>query len=243
MKRGTQPMIPRRSLAFVLLLFVWMASAWAAGIGEVTRLVGEADVTRGAAPAQTLRTGDSVQAKDVLRTKKDALLEVTMTDGSRLTLGESSRLEVANYVTGDQPDALLDLTRGRLRSFVTDVFSSRSESFRVRTPTAVVGVQGTDFALILEALLARLRVYAGIVVASNVNPQVPDRRVLRAGQSTVIRENQPPDEPEDFSVATFGSGGQADLYFGGDQGNNPLGLTPTVPSSVPAPPIPSPPGR
>jgi len=236
-------MIPHRLALLVLIVFVGTAPAWAADIGKVTLLVGEADVTRGTNAAQILHVGDHVQARDVLRTKKDSMLEVTMGDGSRLTLAESSRLEVANYATGDQPDALLELTRGQLRSFVTDVFSSRSESFRVRTPTAVAGVQGTDFELRLEAQEARLLVYKGLVVAYNVNPQLSERQVLKAGQWTIIAQGKPAEKPKDFSPGTFGSGGQANVYFGGDQGDDPLGLTPTVESSVPVPPIPNPPGR
>jgi hypothetical protein len=232
-----------RPVIFAFLLFVWTASAWAAGVGEVTRLVGEADVTRGSAPAQILRVGDAVQAKDVLRTKKDSLLEVSMTDGSRLTLGESSRLEVANYAAGDQPDALLDLTRGRLRSFVTDVFSSRSESFRVRTPTAVAGVQGTDFEVSPNASSTVVTVFQGLVVTYNANPQIPERQIVPAGWSVVVEKGKAPEKPKEFSTSNFGSGGQANVYFGGDQGNDPLGLTPTVESSVPVPPIPNPPGR
>jgi len=248
MKRGTHPMILRRSVAFIFLLCLWTASAWAAGIGEVTRLVGEADVTRGIAPAQSLEMGAAIQARDILRTKKDALLEVTMVDGSRLTLGATSRLEMANYVTDAQPNALLRLSRGRLRSFVTDLFSSRSESFQVRTPTAVVGVQGTEFDLVGEALLTRLWVFTGIVVTYNIDPKIPDRQILRAGQSTVIRAKQTPNPPTNFSVSgtsavTVGSGGQADLNSSGNQGANPLGLTSTVSTSVPTPPIPHPPGR
>jgi len=231
-----------RPVIFAFLLFVWTASAWAAGVGEVTRLVGEADVTRGSAPAQILRVGDAVQAKDVLRTKKDSLLEVSMTDGSRLTLGESSRLEVANYATGDQPDALLDLTRGRLRSFVTDVFSSRSESFRVRTPTAVAGVQGTDFQVLFNQS-TQVLVFKGSVVASSTNPQILERQIVPAGWSVIVEKGKAPEKPKEFSASGFGSGGQANVYFGGDQGDNPLSLTPTLPSSVPVPPIPNPPGR
>jgi hypothetical protein len=64
-----------------------------------------------------------VQSDAAPLSEKNAALIIAMQDGSRLTLGENNRLEIASYVTGEQPSGLLNLLRGRLRSVVTETFS------------------------------------------------------------------------------------------------------------------------
>lgn len=243
-----------RWLSVVLLLLIPLLQSHAADVGTVTRLSGTADVTRGDAPASALQLGDAIQQQDVVRTRSGASLEITLSDGSRLTLGENTQMAIAEFATGASPASLLEVTRGRLRAFVTDLFSSRNESFRVRTATAVAGVQGTDFAVLAEAELTRVIVYQGVVVTANADPRIKGREVVRAGQSTVIKKGQPPEPAESLSAYLLGSGagtlntlapilggGQLDLRASGEQGKEPILLTPRVPSSVPTPPIPRPP--
>jgi ferric-dicitrate binding protein FerR (iron transport regulator) len=230
-----------RFLLAVLLLLGLMAGAQAAEVGKVTRLAGSADITRGGAPARLLQAGDAIEMQDIVRTKSNSSLEITLSDGSRLTLGEDTRVNLAEFITGAEPAGLLELTRGTLRAFVTDLFSSRRESFRVRTPTAVAGVQGTDFAVSVKALLTQLIVYQGVVVVSSVDPRIPQRETVRAGQFTLIKQGEPPEPARGLPPTAFGSGGTLDLRAGGEQGREPSLLIPNVPSSIPTPPIPRPP--
>ncbi len=67
----------------------------------------------------------------------------------------------------------MQASRGQVRAVVTDAFSSRKDSFRVKTPTAVVGVQGTDFGLEVLPLVTLLTVYEGVVSARNVCRRSP----------------------------------------------------------------------
>ena len=226
---------------FVVLLLLASIARCHAEVGTVTRLLGSADITRGDTPALPLQVGDTIQQHDILRTKSASSLEITMSDGSRLSLGESTRVEVTEFVTGAQPVSLLEVTRGRLRAFVTALFSSRQELFRVRTPTAVVGVQGTDFTVLAQALLTQVIVYDGVIVASNVDPRIRQREILRAGQSTLIKRGEPPQPAASLAPVVFGSGGTLYLRTGGEQVKEPTLLVPTVPSSVPTPPMPRPP--
>lgn len=60
------------------------------------------------------RAGDAVHEGDALRTKRLSRLELELRDGSRVRLSELSRLEVTKYLLGEQPDSLLQASRGRL---------------------------------------------------------------------------------------------------------------------------------
>lgn len=179
-------------------------------VGEVTYLKGQADVTRSKQPLKKLNKSDAIFEKDVIRTKSDSLLVVTMKDKGRLTLAENSRIEVAKYVIGHKPEGLVEMSRGRLRAYVTDEFSKRSESFKVRTPTAVAGVQGTDFGVTVRARFTQIFVYSGTVVVYNVNPKVKGRQIVYAGQQTIVMEGEPPTVPASFEIIPPGAPGEPD---------------------------------
>ncbi len=179
----------------VIFLLGQAVPGWATEIGRVSGLTGRADVSRTGALPEDLRVDDAVLQADVLRTKSGSRLILTMSDGSRLTMAENTRLELKHYRIEGQPAGLLKVTRGRLRALVSKVFSSRSESFQVRTPTAVAGVMGTDFAVIVEALFTRVVVFEGIVVVRNIDPSIPKREILRKNQSTIVWLGDPPLPP------------------------------------------------
>lgn len=174
--------------------------AGAAEIGKVAGLTGEADLSKAGAAPISLQVGDSVYGEDVIRTKSGSRLVLTMVDGSRLTMAENTRLELKRYKTAGQPSGLLKITRGRLRAFVSKVFSERSESFQVRSPTAIAGVMGTDFAVIVEAMFTRVVVFEGLVSVRNIDPRIPERRLLRKNQSTIVREGLPPLPPVSLKI-------------------------------------------
>ena len=196
-------------LLAMLLLVVPMHSAWAAEAGRITAMEGKADVVRGGGAAVAIKVGDAVNEKDVLRTKRQSRLEVRLTDGSLLKLSELTQIEVKKYsASGDRPEGLIDATRGQVRAVVTQTFAKRKESFRVKTPTALVGVQGTDFALHIMTNLTLLMVYEGVVSASNSNPDVAGTQILTAGQMTRILANQPPETPT--AIGGIGTGDPLD---------------------------------
>lgn len=192
----------------VLLLAVPMHGAWAAEAGRIAVVEGKADIVRaGTGPAAAAKVGDAVNEKDVLRTKRQSRMEVKMTDGSLLKLSELTQIEVSKYASGgDQPDGLISATRGQVRAIVTETFAKRKESFRVKTPTALVGVQGTDFTVLILTNLTQIMVYQGMVSAKNVLADVSGQVTLTAGQMTRVLANQPPKTPQAIGGTEDGDG-------------------------------------
>ncbi len=186
----------------ILLVILIQAPLFPEQAGLVTRLKGNADVTRNNNPAILLKQGDGVYERDLIRTKSNSLLVVTMKDKGQLTLAENSKIVISKYITGKKPAGLLNLSRGKLRAYVTDEFSKRSESFQVRTPTAIAGVQGTEFVVAVHSRYTQVYVYHGVVVVYNVNRAVKGRQVLYAGQQTIVMEGEPPTEPLPFDLRT-----------------------------------------
>ena len=233
--------------AFLLMLFLVSTGgtvAQASGIGTVTEVQGHADVIRNAAPPVRLSIGDQVHRADTIRTRTRSFVEITMTDGSRLSIGQSTELHVEQYAVGSQPHGLLHVIRGRMRSLVSSVFSKKKESFKVTTPTAVVGVQGTDFAIAATSVKTRVDVFKGVVAASNIDTSIPGKCILHPGESAEIYKGKPPVKlAAGTSMTGLKSGATQDIYSGGEQGTDPRALTPTRVQSVPLPPVPSPPTR
>lgn len=231
------------------LLCLMVRAANAAEVGQVIKLVGFADVISSQeSAARALQVGDAIAEQDVIRTKKRTYLILQMQDGSRLSLGENTRLAIAEYAMGDQPSSKLDLLRGRVRAVVSGLFSKRRNSFKMRTSTAVVGVQGTDFSVIAQALATQIYVYQGVVTVNSIDPNIALTQVLYRQQATIVRDHQPPAPPiillPPQSASPIGSGNIQSIQSGNDQNADPAVLTPIVPVvPIPLPPVPTPPPR
>lgn len=215
-------------------------------IGQVVQLSGFADVTAADQPARPLSIGDKLAAQDIIRTKARSYLVVQMQDGSRLSLGENTRLVIAEYVTGDEPSGQFELLRGRVRAIVSSLFSKRRNSFKMRTTTAVVGVQGTDFSVIAQALATKIYVMQGIVTVSSTDPAISLTQTLYRHQATIVRDQQPPAPPILFSLPPaaipIGSGSLQNIRSEHEVSADPANLIPVVPTiPLPLPPVPAPP--
>jgi hypothetical protein len=108
-------------------------------------------------PAQSRRVitpGEPVLAGERLRTGRNGTASLTLKDGTVLTLGPDTSVDLTqfNFNTTTQEGSLgLDLLQGTLRVVTGLLAKVNPERFRISTPTAVVGVRGTDF--IVEARL------------------------------------------------------------------------------------------
>lgn len=118
--------------------------ALADNVGEATRVQRFAYQTPPQAPSKApLYRLDPVVKNARLETVTSGALEVTFTDGSRLTLGSASTVVVDNYVFGGAQDAAgqtLKMTRGVFR-FVSG--SMPKDQVKLKTPLVTIGIRGT----------------------------------------------------------------------------------------------------
>lgn len=122
------------------------------GSASVAQPVGNASAIRPAAtqsvPQGTrtdLRLRDPIIRNAELVTAERGALEVTFLDGSRLTMGQNSRLRVDEYVYGGPGGAgkqTIRYTKGLFR-FVSG--SIPKKDVRIETPTVSIGIRGTIF--------------------------------------------------------------------------------------------------
>ena len=130
--------------------------------GSVTALDPAATRNGGA-----LNNRDQVQWNDLLGTNASGRLRVGLRDGSILSLGSNSQMRVVQHDPVAQ-QTTLEILFGRLRSQVVKLTQPNSK-FEVHTPTAVAGVIGTDFLLIVTADRTTVVVFSGIVQVTPLN--------------------------------------------------------------------------
>jgi len=136
----------RTSLAFAFAT-LFFATAHAADIGQIKLSKGSVSVEREGrslpAPA-----GTRVQASDVVRTGADGSVGITMTDDSLLSAGPNSVLALDRYEfdsTTSQGRFDASLRKGTLAVISGRLAKQSRDAMTVRTPTAILGVAGTEF--------------------------------------------------------------------------------------------------
>ena len=125
-------------------------AAWAAPVGRVIMSAGSTSAVREGREVR-LAFGSPIEAKDVLRTGPASSLQVSFSDESIKSLRENSELAVDEYqFTGAEDGtekAIFRLIKGGFRAVTGLIGRTRHANYSVRTPTATVGIRGTDFAV------------------------------------------------------------------------------------------------
>ena len=114
--------------------------------GVVTLADGGARLaTAGTAP-RAAKVGDVVSEGDVLTTSKTGELHLVMQDTGFMALRPNSQLMVVSYKAdgGDDDKGVFKLLTGGLRSITGWIGRFNAPAYQVRTPTATVGIRGTD---------------------------------------------------------------------------------------------------
>lgn len=134
-------------VSFALALSVPLAANERIGLIKV--LWGTAVIKRGGieVPAQP---GEPLFVNDVIETAEESAVGMTFTDNSRVSLGAKSVFSVEEYIfsrPGQDNSFEAKLDRGSLTAASGKIARSRPLSMRILTPTTVLGVKGTEFAL------------------------------------------------------------------------------------------------
>jgi hypothetical protein len=90
---------------------------------------------------------EDVLEKDKIRTGPGARAKVLYDDDSLTTLGENTAIDIQEYRLGadkKRTNSLIGLLQGKLRFIVTKYLVKDKPNFSVQTPTAVMGVRGSD---------------------------------------------------------------------------------------------------
>lgn len=155
MKRKARSSLPGCTICSLLLLCLTSFTALAADdiAANVTKLDGKAFAAAAGGATRTLQVNDKLHTSDKIITGKDAEVDITFTDGTRITLGASTIVNVDSYKYRAEQEAAdpeeesfaMSIFRGTVRAFTGLLAKRRPASVRFATTVATIGVRGTHF--------------------------------------------------------------------------------------------------
>lgn len=144
-----------RSPACALLPFLGLclvAAVQAADIGQIKISRGQVTIER-SGQAFPAAIGTRLQVSDVVKTGADGSVGITMDDDTVLSAGPNTVLALERYAfdpttRAGRFDAALN--RGTLAVISGRIAKQAPDAMTVRTPSAILGVRGTEFAVSVD---------------------------------------------------------------------------------------------
>ncbi len=138
-----------RTLVTVALAALFVTPAAAAEIGQIKVSRGQVGVER---KGEVLpgKVGLRLESADVIKTGADGSVGITMADNSLLSAGPNSILSLDRFdfdPASNQGKFDAQLKQGSLAVVSGKMAKQSPDAMTVRTPSAILGVRGTEFVL------------------------------------------------------------------------------------------------
>ena len=171
------PIIVAMVFAFTLATFGSAGTAEAAlsTAGKITSVEGKVAVFRkGKTRGILAKVGTQVFPGDRIKTSKNSKAQLMLRDNSKIIISAKSNMKVGKFTLDrkkEKRSAFLSILSGKIRIVAQKMYKLtasgkrklwRNASFKIKTPTAVVGVKGTDFVITVK--LKDGTTYTGIIV-------------------------------------------------------------------------------
>jgi hypothetical protein len=134
-------------VAAALVALAFPPAARAADAGRIKVSRGAAWIERAGA-RQPAQVGARVQESDVIATGPDGAVGITFADDSLLSIGPNSTLVIERFAfdaTTHRGSFETSLRTGTLSAVSGRLTRQSPDAMKVRTPTAILGVRGTEF--------------------------------------------------------------------------------------------------
>ena len=169
-------------------------SALPAGVvGTVDLLSGTVTVTTLKGVSREIVVGMPLEAGDTIKTSDESEAHANMADGAYLAVRANSTIKITAYAAnGNIRDrSWIDVVTGSLRTVTGWIAKTRPKGYRINTPTATIGVRGTDHEVIyFRAEDAETEAEAGthnVVYEGATTMETPKGRVnIGQGQAAYV---------------------------------------------------------
>jgi len=142
----------RKALILAVALAI-AGPAVAADIGLVKVSSGDVQIQRGASKLPAT-VGAGLQTSDVIVTGANGSAGITFSDNSLVSIGPNSIFAIEKYQfdsTTYAGEFEGNLKQGRLAAVSGKMVKQSPESMKIRTPSAIMGVRGTEFLVQVDA--------------------------------------------------------------------------------------------
>jgi hypothetical protein len=143
-----------RAWIAIAIIFISAPLAGAQGpkIAQVKNTSGHVIIVRDGGNIAA-KVGDFLYEKDVIQTGADGAIGITFTDNTVMSTGPNSEVSLEEYrfdSSNFNGAMLTDMRKGTLTMVSGDIARSTPGAMKVKTPTAILGVRGTRFAVQVE---------------------------------------------------------------------------------------------
>jgi hypothetical protein len=147
-----------KRLLYSLILCLCAAATFAAAptpstsVGQIKNVSGQVVLLRNN-NQQPAKPGDLLEQADVINTGADGSVGITLIDNSRLSAGPNSSIELKQFrfnPTTQEGESVTEIRRGTLAIISGQIAKRSPEAMKVQTPTTILGVRGTTFAVKVE---------------------------------------------------------------------------------------------
>lgn len=136
----------KAGISLALLFAATFADA--ASIGTVTELDGNLLVARANGSVKVLGVGSAIEQGDVLTSRSQTYVTLTLADDSSVTLGPDTNLKVERYVfykhSPDHDGALFALAKGSVRITAGLLGTRNGDTVALTTPTSTLDIRGAS---------------------------------------------------------------------------------------------------
>jgi len=137
------------------LLFLLSAHAAFASIGSITESRGMGTIKRPAGVI-TAGNGSAIEKNDTVSTNSQGRFKITFADATTVNITENSRLLIDDFVydggNSNKGKLGLKVALGTVRYASGGIAHGNSNGVNIRTPTATIGVRGTDFLMSVDEI-------------------------------------------------------------------------------------------
>lgn len=115
---------------------------------------GEVLAVRANGSTLQLQPGDAVNPLEKIQTGPNGAASVRLRDGTVLVLGPRSQLDLKQFrfnTTTHEGNVMLSLLQGSMRMVSGLIAKKSPDAVRIDTPTATIGIRGTDFIVTADA--------------------------------------------------------------------------------------------
>ena len=148
-------------------------TAIVAPAGQVQFVDGLIQQTSLAGQTREMHKGDTVNEGDTLSSSGKASAKIKMNDGGLITMRPDTQFKIDNYKFNGKQDgseqSFFSLVKGGFRSVTGLIGKLHKKNYRIVTPTAVLGIRGTDHEILYVAPGSALAKLSAVGTYDKVN--------------------------------------------------------------------------
>lgn len=191
-------------LMAMLMLVSHSSGVYAEVAGHVQFVNGVVQLTGTAGQTRVIQKGDAVSEGDTLSSAPAATAQIKMRDGGLVAMRPDTQLKIERYKFNGQQDgseqSFFSLFKGGFRAVTGLIGQLNKSSYRITTPSATIGIRGTDHETFVVEPGSTQAVHTPIGTYNKVN--LGETTLSNSGGTISILPNQ---------MGFAGAGGQLPL--------------------------------